>query len=207
MHKAISCIRCVFWAALLVCFTLTGCSNQRTNAQNIPPTNVAPPMTVTNELVATPQTNTVVRIKAGLSSSFTDSNGNTWLPDQGFEGGETIDRDPSTSIAGTKDPGLFLSEHYGMTAFSCKIPNGKYVAKLYFAETFDGISGPGQRVFSLNVQGHELKDFDVWAKASGPNQAYVETVPVEINDGTFRIVFTSNAENPEINAIEITPQP
>ncbi len=35
--------------------------------------------------------------------------------------------------AGTTEPGLFRSEHYSMRAFSCKVPNGKYIAKLYFA--------------------------------------------------------------------------
>ncbi len=86
------------------------------------------------------------------------------------------------------------------------MPNGKYLAKLYFAETFEGITGPGQRVFSFSVQGHEFKDFDIWAKTGGPSRAYVETVPVEVTNGEFRIVFTSQIENPEINAIEIIPQ-
>jgi enterochelin esterase-like enzyme len=149
---------------------------------------------------------TTVRIKAGLFEPFTDSSGQVWLPEQGFEGGATIERDPSTVIEGTKDPALFLSEHYAMDSFSCKIPNGKYIAKLYFAETFEGITGPGQRVFSYNVQGHEFKDFDIWAKAGGPNRAYIETVPVVVTNGEFRIVFTSQVENPEINAIEIIPQ-
>jgi endo-1,4-beta-xylanase len=94
-----------------------------------------------------------------------------------------------------------------MTSFSLKIPNGKYVAKLHFAETFEGITGPGQRVFSYKVQGREFKDFDIWAKAGGPNRAYIETVPVEVTGGEFRIDFTSQIQNPEINAIEITPQP
>ena len=147
-----------------------------------------------------------IRIKAGLSTPFTDSEGHVWLPDQGFEGGATIDRDPNTAIEGTKDPGLYLSEHYSMDSFSCKLPNGKYVAKLYFAETFEGIAGPGQRVFSYNVQGRDFKDFDIWAKTGGPNRAYIETVPVEVTNGEFRIVFTPQIENPEINAIEITPQ-
>jgi len=149
---------------------------------------------------------TTVRIKAGLFEPFTDSSGQVWLPERGFEGGATIDRDPSTVIEGTKDPALFLSEHYAMDSFSCKIPNGKYIAKLYFAETFEGITGPGQRVFSYNVQGHEFKDFDIWAKSGGPNRAYIETVPVVVTNGEFRIVFTSQIENPEINAIEIIPQ-
>ena len=148
----------------------------------------------------------IFRIKAGSSAPFKDSSGNVWQAEQGFSGGDVIERDAGTAIANTKDAGLFLSEHYGMDAFSCDVPNGKYVAKLYFAETYDGISGPGQRVFSFNVQGHEFKDFDVFAKAGGLNRAYVESVPVEVNDGKFKITFTSNVENPEINAIELIPQ-
>ena len=109
-------------------------------------------------------------------------------------------------VAGTSEPGLFTSEHYSMSAFSCKVPNGKYIAKLYFAETYSGIAGPGQRVFSFNVQGHEFKDFDIWIKAGGPYRAYVETVPVEVTNGEFRIIFTPQVENPTINAIEIIPQ-
>jgi hypothetical protein len=146
-----------------------------------------------------------IRIKAGSSAPFTDSSGNVWQADQGFDGGDIIER-PDLAIANTKDAGLFQSEHYSMDSFSTKVPNGKYVAKLYFAETYDGITGPGQRVFSFNVQGHEFKDFDVWVKAGGPNRAYIETVPVEVTDGTFKITFTSNVENPQINAIEIIPQ-
>lgn len=101
---------------------------------------------------------------------------------------------------------MFTSEHWGMRAFSAKVPNGKYLAKLYFAETYQGITGPGQRVFSLNVQGHDLKDFDIWAKAGGSRRAYVETVPVEVTNGEFRIAFTPQVENPAINAIELLPQ-
>ena len=148
----------------------------------------------------------VIRIKAGSSSPFKDSSGNVWQAEQGFSGGDVIDRDPSTTIANTKDAGLFLSEHYGMDSFSCTVPNGKYTARLYFAETFDGITGPGGRVFSFNVQGREFKDFDVWVKAGGANRAYVETVPVEVTDGKFKITFTSNVENPEINAVELVAQ-
>jgi hypothetical protein len=56
------------------------------------------------------------------------------------------------------------------------------------------------------VQGHDLKDFDVWAKSGGFGHPYIETVPVEVTDGKFVITFTSNIENPEINAIELIPQ-
>ena len=80
------------------------------------------------------------------------------------------------------------------------------MVKLHFAETFDGITGPGERVFSFNVQGHEFKDFDVWVKAGGPLKAYVETVPVEVADGKIKITFTPKVENPQVCAIEIIPE-
>lgn len=191
--------------ALLVSIFLIGCDARNQNSPGPQPAT-----TTKSPLAASPSQplgNFSFRIKAGISAPYTDKNGNVWLQDQGFEGGETIDRDPNTVIAGTNDPALFLSEHYGMTAFSCQLPNGKYIANLYFAETFEGITGSEQRVFSMNVQGHEFKDFDVWAKADGANRAYVETVPVEITNGLFRIDFTSKIENPEINAIELIQQP
>jgi hypothetical protein len=119
----------------------------------------------------------------------------------GFPGGDSV-----AAVTGTKDPGLFTSEHWGMSAFTCDLPNGKYLAKLYFAETFAGITAPGQRVFSLNVQGHDIKDFDIWAKAGGFRRACVEAVPVEVTNGGFRIAFEAQTENPAINAIEIIPQ-
>ncbi len=145
-----------------------------------------------------------VRIKAGPGAAFTDADGNAWLPEQGFPDGETTER-PDLKIENTKTPGIYLSEHYSMSAFSCAVPNGKYTVKLHFCETFEGISGPGQRVFSFNVGGHEFKDFDIWVKAGGALRAYVETVSVEVTDGKLNISFTPNVENPQINGIEIIP--
>jgi len=145
-----------------------------------------------------------VRIKAGLSTSITDSEGNVWLADQGFVDGETNER-PDVQIANTKSPAIYQSERYSMTSFSYPVPNGKYVVKLHFAETFDGITAPGERVFSFNVEGHEFNDFDVWVKAGGGQRAYIETVNVEVTDGKLDISFTPKIENPEINGIEILP--
>jgi enterochelin esterase-like enzyme len=157
---------------------------------------------------AAPLAAKTIRIKAGQATPFTDSSGNVWEAERGFEGGQTVDRDASTAIANTKDAGLYLNEHYSMDSFSIPVPNGKYTAKLHFAETFEGVSGAGQRVFSYNVQGgqHEVKDFDIFVKAGGANKAYIDTVPVEVTNGKFTITFTANVENPEINGIELIPQ-
>ena len=148
-----------------------------------------------------------VRIDAGASAQFKDSEGNLWLPDQGFTDGETVERAADLKILNTKDPGIYLTEHYAMTAFSWPVKNGKYLVKLHFAETYEEITAAGGRVFSVKVQGHEIKDLDVFAKAGGALKAYVESVPVEVTDGKVQITFTENVQSTEINGIEILPLP
>jgi hypothetical protein len=167
----------------------------------------APPAAAAPLNVAPPPPPLPIRIKAGLFSAFTDSAGNVWLPDQGFADGETTDRPDDMQIANTKDPALYRTERYSMTAFSYPVPNGKYLVKLHFAETYDGITGPGGRVFSFKVEGQEFKDFDIWVKAGGAQRAYIETVNVEVTDGKLDITFTAQEENPAINGIEILPAP
>jgi hypothetical protein len=146
-----------------------------------------------------------IRIKAGIPNSFTDAEGNVWLPDQGFTGGETYEV-PDAQVTNTPNPAIYRTERYSMTSFSYPVPNGKYTVKLHFAEVYEGITGPGMRVFSFNVEGHEFKDFDIWVKAGGPNRAYVQTVDVEVTDGKLDITFTPKEENPKINGIEILPK-
>jgi hypothetical protein len=148
-----------------------------------------------------------ILINAGADATITDSSGNTWLPDDGFDGGELSPRADDLEVANTQNPALYRTEHWGMSSFTQPLPNGKYVVKLHFAETWEGIEGPGGRVFSFNVEGREFKDFDVWEKAGGRQRAYIETVNVDIADGKLDISFEASADNPEINAIEISPAP
>src|SRR5271165_5404385 len=54
---------------------------------------VAPPASPAPAQAAEPvPTGSGIRIKAGSSAAYKDSNGNVWLPDQGFDGGEIADR-------------------------------------------------------------------------------------------------------------------
>ena len=200
--------------AAALAFVAAGCQSSQTPtagssspAAPVPPTAVAavPAAPLNPSGGVEPAAKTVVRIKAGAASPFTDSKGNVWAADSGFTGGETVER-PDLSITNTTEPGIYRSEHYSMESFSWPLANGKFLVKLHFAETYDGIAGPGQRVFSFNVQGRDFKDFDVWVKAGGPLKAYVETIPVDITNGKLLITFTSNVENPQICGIEIIPQ-
>jgi len=146
---------------------------------------------------------TAIRINAG-GTAIKDASGLAWLADTGFEGGDVIER-PDLDIANTKQPEIYRSEHYLMDSFSHKLPNGKYQVKLHFCETYEGVSGAGDRVFTFDVEGKVFKDFDVWAKAGGFAKAYVETVDVSVTDGKLDIKFTPQVENPQVNAIEIIP--
>lgn len=177
-----------------------------------PPTQGQPivPYVAPTPAAPAPSANTApasgaIRIKAGVTTPLTDSDGIVWQPDQGFADGDTIAR-PDVTIENTKNQALYQSEHYGMTSFTWPVPNGKYIVKLHFAETYEGITGPGQRVFSVNVQGHEIKDLDIWAKTGGAMRPWIETVPIEVTDGKVHITFTPNVENPQINALEIIPE-
>jgi hypothetical protein len=156
---------------------------------------------------ATAETRPTIRIKAGSTTPFTDADGHVWEADHGFADGDTTERDENLPIANTKNPALYRTERYGMTAFSLPLANGKYTVKLHFAETYEDMNAPGLRVFSFNVAGHEFKDLDLFAKTGGIARAYVESVPVEITGGKLDITFTASVENPEINGIEIIPVP
>jgi len=92
-----------------------------------------------------------------------------------------------------------------MTAFSVPVPNGKYKVNLHFAETSDAIDAVGGRVFAINVEGKEIKDFDIWKRAGNRQKAHVESVDVEVSDGTLDITFTAGTQNTAINGIEVLP--
>ncbi len=151
-----------------------------------------------------------VHILAGSADGFTDDQGNKWIGyGNFFADGETIDRPgiPITGVSGTNEARIYYSERYSMTKFSYgPIPNGNYTVKLRFCETYDGITGPGGRVFSYTVGDHNVKDMDLWAKAGGFEKAYTDTVPVTVTDNKVTVTFTPNVENPQINGIEILPR-
>lgn len=181
------------------CNTCSKTDSQKTSAAPTPPAIAAAP-TPPAPAKAPVQ---ALRINAG-AGNIKDTAGVAWLADTGFAGGDVIER-PELQIANTKQPEIYRSERYAMEGFTQKLPNGKYEVKLHFCETYEGISGPGERVFTFEVEGKTFKDFDVWAKSGGGARAYIEAVPVEILDGQLDIKFTPQVENPQINGIEIIP--
>jgi hypothetical protein len=150
-------------------------------------------------------------INCGADEVYTDASGKMWLSDQqktddtdwGVVGGSTVIRD-TVEIPGTQAPKVYLIECYSMDGYVFKLAPGKYTVRLHFAETYDGVTAAGERVFDVSFNGKAvLKDFDVFKEAGGGNKPLVKEIKgVEVAD-KLTIDFTSNVQNPEINGIEI----
>jgi len=153
-----------------------------------------------------------LRINCGAAEPYTDKAGNTWLADQGMEpGGKwgavdglTVDRG-DLGIAGTDAPKIYETERYSLEGYKFTVPNGKYTVRLHFAETYDGITAEGERIFSVTVNDQTvLKDFDPFKEAGGYQKPAVKKIEdVTVTNGQLAIGFTLNIQNPEINGIEI----
>ncbi len=157
---------------------------------------------------ATPRTlgNVVTRVNAG-GLGFTDSGGRTWYDDQGFSSGSTLGS--GNPIAGTTDDILYQSERFDSSAsganleYAFEVAAGEYEVTLHFAETFAGITGPGQRVFDITAEGTlAVDDLDIFARVGG-NAALEVKFPVRVTDGVLQLIFLHGIQNPKVCGIEI----
>ncbi len=146
---------------------------------------------------------------------YTDKAGRVWLADQEYVEGETLwgyvlsDADSSTfvgkqAIGATTDSPLYQDERWGMPGYIFEVPDGRYQVTLRWAEQYGRIKRPGQRVFSVKLQGAlALKDFDIFAAAGGALLAVDRTVDVTVSKGRLLIDFVPEAENPTVAAIAV----
>ena len=149
---------CVPFISAAVALLLAGCQSDDQSGVKISLTQ--PALAVTAPAVTAPAVTVpavpvpvvAIRIKAGATAAYTDSSGNVWLPDQGFVDGDVVERDSDMQVANTRDQGLYRSERYGMSSFSYKLPNGKYIVKLHFAETYRISPGRDSASFPLTLR-------------------------------------------------------
>ncbi len=160
---------------------------------------------------AAPARKFVLRVDCGAVDPYKDKFGNIWAADQDLEAGKSwgavygsiLDR-PDVGITGTEIPRIYETERYSMDSYKFTVPNGRYTVRLHFAETFEGIMGPQERVFSVSVPGQEvLKDLDLFRTVGFLKPLVKEYKGVSVENGPLVIGFTPNIENPQICGIEI----
>ncbi|MBM4031116.1 MAG: hypothetical protein FJ291_04945, partial [Planctomycetes bacterium] len=124
----------------------------------------------------------------------------TW----GHVGGRAVAR-PGANVTNAPDPTIYHTERYGLSAYRIPLPNGSYLVRLHFAETFPGVTGVGQRVFSIAIEERQaLPDLDVVKEAARQRLAAVSfDFDIEVQDAELTIEFTPKLQAAMINAIEV----
>ena len=158
---------------------------------------------------------TAIRVNAG-GPAYTDTTGNAWSADTGFNTGNPLSMPTNLAIAGTSDPTLYRTERWDAPSapamtYSFSVPNGTYQVRLHFAENYAPLFAVGQRVFDVQIEGQlAIDNLDVFAEA-GANRALIRTLTATVADGQINIAFIHGVEDPFVNAIEVMtgapPQP
>jgi endoglucanase len=153
-----------------------------------------------------PAPRTVMLIDAGnTAAEVTGADGRIWHTDIYFTRGvgDAVDRG-DIAIAGTENDRLYQTERWCLDSYDIPLADGHYDVKLHFAETSDTVSGLGDRIFDVIVEGRMLTNIDIFRDAPGKNVAHVKTLTgVEITDARLNITFTKKVNCPMIDAIEI----
>jgi glucose/arabinose dehydrogenase len=151
-----------------------------------------------------------IRVNAG-GPAYTDTTGNVWSADTGYNGGNVVALLTSTTIAGTTEPTLYQTRRWDDAAapelaYRFAVPNGSYQVRLFFAETNPALFAAGARRFGVDLEGQGVfPGIDVYAEV-GPRAALVKNATVTVADGALDIGFRHLVEDPMVNAIEILSQ-
>lgn len=152
------------------------------------------------------QTQLPIRVNCG-GPSYTDSKGQVWQADFGFQGGTATSR--NANVAGTPDPQLDETSRVNNSAtplvYTFPVANGIYHVNLHFAETSGRLEQVGARVFNVKIEGALVfKNLDIYATA-GANLALVEGADIPVSNGSLNIEFDNVVGSAKVDAIEILP--
>ncbi|CAN7752285.1 malectin domain-containing carbohydrate-binding protein [Variovorax sp. LjRoot84] len=160
---------------------------------------------------ATPTLVTAVNVGGG---QVTASNGVVFQADAGPTTGASQVFSTAAGIAGTTDDALYQDERWtpgGSYTYEVPVANGTYQVDLLMAEIYAGITGPGQRVFDMSLEGQALaplQNIDIYAQV-GANAAYTISQQATVSDGSLSIQVgpgsssPGNVENAKLNAFAV----
>ena len=159
------------------------------------------------QLPAAAQTQQPIRVKCG-GPAYTDSKGQVWSADFGFNGG--VVSSTAGPVSSTADPKLFQGGRWSNTnspalTYSFPVANGSHHVNLYFVESYAPDQHVGGRVFNVKLDGTTVfQNLDVFA-AAGANAALIKSADVVVTNGAVQIEFDNLIDHAKIEAIEILP--
>ena len=153
------------------------------------------------------------RISGGNPSDVTDCAGSVWVPDQAYSPGSYGYSDGTAgNIANTitgicaSAQTLYQRERYSTSTsgfrywFDC--PIGLYETTLIETDTW--VTGPGQRVFHVLIEGQQvLTNFDIYAAAGGKNLPLTRVFTNTVTDGQLEVLFLPVTDNARISGIQV----
>jgi hypothetical protein len=160
-------------------------------------------------------TQSVWRVLADSTASYTDCNNNVWSWDENYSSGSSFCAVRNGPIANAlpcpSDWTLYNTEHCGQDfTYTFSVPAGNYQVTLKFAENYD--LGVGERLLNVSLNGAQvLHDLDVYSEVGGytaDDKVFTNIAP----NGNGKIVIEISAPdgwdtNAQISSIEIIPQP
>ena len=155
-----------------------------------------------------------IRIRAGWTASWRDSEGQEWDGDTHFLGGNALLRKTNPMREGNgaqPDTELYASERWGHFSYAIAVAEGRYKVALKFCEAHYGRHNTGEggadsRVFDVYCNGVALlKDFDIF-KAAGGEGRPIERVFSDIRptaQGKINLSFVPVKGMACVNGIEV----
>jgi len=142
-------------------------------------------------------------------TTFTDSEGHQWHPDDYFMNGHlSIQRQ---QVSGSPDADLFAAERYGHFSYAIPVDTrGSYTVVLHFAEMYfgphaSGVGGVGDRIFRVMCNGNTLLDnFDIFKEAGSLNVVTKTFRHIKPSaQGKINLTFEPIANNATVSGIEV----
>jgi serine/threonine protein kinase len=149
-----------------------------------------------------------IRIDCGASEPYQSADGKEWAADRFSDGGNPGSK-RSVRDARTSDATVLATELWfppagpGRSGYFVPLPRGRYRVTLHLVETYEKVTGPGQRVCDVLLEGKAvLSAYDAFA-AVGFGVADPRSFVVEVKDGILDLGFLRRADNPSLKALEI----
>jgi hypothetical protein len=140
-----------------------------------------------------------IRIRAGWTGSWRDSEGHEWQADSWFLGGNALVRTANPardSNPVSPDIALYASERWGHFSYALPVADGRYRVTLKFCEGHygrhnTGVGGLGSRVFDVYCNGVALlREFDIFKEAGGEGRPIDRTFTAIRPTAQGKIVVT-----------------